>query len=349
MKKRCFILVFTIAFLLSAAGIPVTAKEPSVSAKAAVLMDADTGKILFEKNSSEILSMASTTKVMTALLTLEYIDDLGDELVTITDAMARVEGSAMGLKAGDKILLSDLVVGMLLPSGNDAANAAALHISKTAEHFADAMNLKAEQLGMHNTHFVTPSGLDDEAHFTTAHDMALLTQAAIENPKFLSIFSAKTMAVTYNGGKKKATLKNHNKLLSLDERCIGGKTGFTKKSGRCLVSAGEKNGCRLIAVTLNAPDDWNDHMMMLDYGYSLLKTKMFPEEQYLVPTTGGMNLRIKLAAVEKSYVSGPEPIRQVVLPKFLYAAAYQKGEQIGEIRYLRDGVITERLPIEYGS
>ncbi|MEG1426765.1 MAG: D-alanyl-D-alanine carboxypeptidase family protein [Oscillospiraceae bacterium] len=347
MKKRILCILSVILTVFSVSAFPVSGNALSISAKAGVLLDVQTGKILFEQSSREILPMASTTKVMTALLTLEYIEIFGDKTVIVTDEMCKVEGSSMGLKTGDQIQLSDLAVGMLLPSGNDAANAAALYISKSFKRFADCMNLKAQEIGMTDTHFVTPSGLDDPEHYTTAYDMAILTAAALENEKFAEIFSAKTVEIHYNGGKTPASFSNHNKLLGLYENCIGGKTGFTKKSGRCLVSAAKKNGCTLVAVTLNAPDDWNDHISLYQYGFFGLKTTSFKECMIKIPDTEGKNLMVRIPPIEKSHLFGHEIKRQIFLPKFIYAGAYGKGEVIGKMIYSLQGRIIETVEIQY--
>lgn len=323
--------------------------EKAVSAQAAVLMDVCTGQILYEKNGDKILSMASTTKVMTALLTQEYIETIGDEEVKVSKEMVSVEGSSMGLRAGDSILLSDLIVGMLLPSGNDAANAAALHISGSMELFAQAMNNKAQCIGMNNTNFVTASGLDDPEHFSTAKDMALLTAHAINNRDFLSVFSQKTASISYCGGEKQASFSNHNKLLRLYGDCIGGKTGFTKKSGRCLVSAAQRDGCRLVCVTLNAPDDWNDHMNLFETGFSKMKKQSFPLQELYLPKAEGGQIAIKLKPVEKAYIYGEKMERLVSLPKFVYASSLKKGDVLGYVDYVLDGACIERAEIRYGG
>ena len=245
---------------------PNVKAQVNVSAHSAVLIDAGNGEILFGKNENEQRSMASTTKIMTSLLAIEH--GKPDDIVTITDEMVRVEGTSMGLKAGDKVTIEGLVYGMLLSSGNDAANAVAIAIAGDAESFAELMNKRAKEIGANNTNFVTPSGLDDEQHYSTAYDMALIAMEAMKNETFASIACQKTAKVKFGNPPVEHTLSNHNRLLSMYEGTIGIKTGFTKKSGRCLVSCAQRNGIRLIAVTLNAPDDWNDHMAMYDYGFS---------------------------------------------------------------------------------
>ncbi|MCH5354063.1 MAG: D-alanyl-D-alanine carboxypeptidase [Acutalibacter sp.] len=325
--------------LISLHGETAKAQEISVSAQSAVLISADTLAVLYEKNADQQLSMASTTKIMTALLALEEAEKAGDPVVFVTEEMVAVEGSSMGLQAGNEITLTNLAAGMLLASGNDAANAAALYLSGTQEKFADRMNRRAEELGMKNTHFVTPSGLDDDEHFSTAYDMALLAQEALKNENFRKLCSSSTYQVTFQEPEQKISYTNHNKLLRFYEGCIGVKTGFTKKSGRCLVSAAERDGITLIAVTLNAPDDWNDHMAMLDYGFSQMKCVSFDGSDFSaeLPLVGAEQQSIRVCGGQGGEV--PLPIEEanqvtcrVLLPAFCYAPV-QKGERLGRLQY----------------
>ena len=329
-------------FVISCPVHLVHAQQPGVSAKAAIVYCADNGKVLFAKNETEKLSMASTTKIMTAMLTLEAAQADNRE-VTITEEMVAVEGSSMGLKPGNVVTLETLAKGMLLSSGNDAANAAALSLAGSQEEFAVLMNEKAAQIGMTNTHFVTPSGLDDDNHYTTAYDMALLATYAMELPGFQEITSQRSMQVEFINPPMKVTLSNHNRLLSMYQGCIGVKTGFTKKSGRCLVSCSERDGVRLIAVTLNAPDDWNDHQNMLNYGFSQVKSVTFDNttETFSLPLAGGTSQEVMVSGstVEKATVGiyDVDRIQKVIeLPRFAYAPV-RNGQLVGKIRYLLDG------------
>ena len=260
---------------------------PTVSAKYAAVVEIKSGSLICGKGENERASMASTTKIMTALLLCELADL--DAEITVTEEMVTVEGSSMGLRAGDKVHFIDLLYGMLLASGNDAANATAIAIAGSVENFAILMNKRAEQIGMSNTHFVTPSGLDDSEHYSTAYDMALLACEALCNEDFSAACSSASKRLEYGNPPYSRTLTNHNKLLKMYDGCIGVKTGFTKKSGRCLVSAAEKDGKGVVAVTLNAPDDWNDHIAMLDYGLSQLETRQLvtPELRTDIPVVGG--------------------------------------------------------------
>lgn len=337
-----------IAFLLGlvlCAGVSVPAfadGEPEVSAKSAVLMNADSGQILFAKDEDTQRPMASTTKIMTALLTLEAAQK-NNRIVTITDQMVRVEGSSMGLRPGDRVSLKALAAGMLTVSGNDAANSAAIAISGSTAAFADLMNRRAEELNLSHTHFVTPSGLDDEDHYTTARDLAVLAAAAMKNPDFAEIAGSRLMNIQYENPGQTRRFTNHNKLLSMYEGCTGIKTGFTKKAGRCLVSEAQRDGVSLIAVTLNAPDDWNDHQRMLDYGFSRQTQYPLDDSGFSVnlPVVGGAEGNVTVGGTngESMVVDSADAaeIRRVVcLPKFVYAPV-QAGQVVGSIRYVLNG------------
>ena len=253
-----------------------------VSAESAIIICADSRDIIWSKNAEVPRAMASTTKIMTSLLTLEEAAAQGERTLEITEEMIRVEGSSMGLRVGDKVDLETLAEGMLLPSGNDAANAAAILVCGTVEKFIDRMNSRAKDIGMKDTIFCTPSGLDKDNHHSTALDMAILGAYAMENEEFSKIVSKKHSVVDFEDSEKKVWLRNHNKLLSLYPYCIGIKTGFTKKAGRCLVSCAEKDGVRLICVTLDAPDDWNDHISLYNFGFSKVKTKEFDDTNEVI-------------------------------------------------------------------
>ena len=240
--------------------IPVVAEAVEVSATACVLMDADTGLVLYRKNEDQRMLIASVTKLMTALVVLEQGEV--DETVTVT-AAHMAEGSSMYLRVGEKLTLEELLYGLLLCSGNDAA-LALTECAGGVEPFVALMNEKAAALGMENTHFANPNGLDDEEHYSTAYDMALLACAAANEPTLRRIASTRTAAI---GGR---TLTNHNKLLSRMDGCIGLKTGYTKAAGRTLVSCAEREGHRLVAVTLRDGNDWNDHEMLYDRGFALV-------------------------------------------------------------------------------
>lgn len=264
MKKLFFTFAILILFLTSLVS-SYAVEVPDISAKSAVVICADTGEVVFEKDAYQKMPMASTTKIMTSVLALEFGAD--EHFLTVTDEMVSVEGSSIGLLPDDKISLKTLVKGMLLESGNDAANSVAHIIGGSTPEFVAIMNSKAKEIGMNSTSFETPSGLDGENHYSTAFDMALLGAYAIKNPEFKQICSSKEQVVFYGNDPCRRVFTNNNKLLDTYDGIFGIKTGFTKKSGRCLVSAVERDNKTLIAVTLNAPDDWNDHKKMYDYSF----------------------------------------------------------------------------------
>ena len=332
-----FILILSLAlpYKVSAGGI-------NVSARYAVLISADSGEVIFEKSSHEKASMASTTKIMTALLLAEEIEKNGNREIKITEEMTAVEGSSMGLMPNDRLYLDGIMTGMLLPSGNDAANAAALYLGGSQEKFAVMMNARADEIGMKDTNFVTPSGLDDEEHYSTAYDMALLGREAINNDIFSEVCSSNYKKVEFIEPVKTAEYSNHNKLLNVYEGCTGIKTGFTKKSGRCLVSSAERDGKRLVAVTLDAPDDWNDHIEMFDYGFSKTTlNKIDNDEEYRIPVVGGeYNFISAHETGEVSFTvygeNGAEIEKKIYLPMFLYASV-KADEAIGRVVYKVNG------------
>ncbi|MBQ7565822.1 MAG: D-alanyl-D-alanine carboxypeptidase [Oscillospiraceae bacterium] len=257
------------AGLLAAAVLLLSAlAAPSVSAKSALLLDADTGEILFEKNASSRSLIASTTKIMTALLIAEHCD--ADAQVVIEPEAVGVEGSSMYLREGDIFTVRQLLYGLMLQSGNDAAAALAQYLDGDEETFVRRMNERAAALGLADTHYANPHGLDSGENYSTAADLARLTAFALENDTFRGIVSTKTVSF----GDR--TLVNHNKLLWKYDGCIGVKTGYTRAAGRILVSAAEREGRRLIAVTICDGDDWNDHIKLLDYGFGNSQGRALP-------------------------------------------------------------------------
>ncbi|HNW04706.1 MAG TPA: D-alanyl-D-alanine carboxypeptidase family protein [Oscillospiraceae bacterium] len=307
---------------------------------AAVLIDGATGRVFFEQGKDIILPMASTTKIMTALLALEE-EDL-DQYFTVNSRAIRVEGSSMGLEAGDRVTLRVLAAGMLLASGNDAANAAAVRIAGSVEAFSVRMNLRAAEIGMTNTHFVTPSGLDDEEHYSTAYDMALLAREALKNPDFAAICSQSSMRVRYGNPPYDRWLANHNRLLKMVEGATGVKTGFTKKSGRCLVSAAERNGVSLICVTLHCSDDWNYHKEIYEEYFGLLRAEELSGfvGGIRVPVAGSVvpSVRCAVRPVTAALMEGElQRIEAAVfLEPFLFAPV-EAGETVGRAVFSLDG------------
>lgn len=321
--------------------------EEEIKAKAAILIDAQTGRVLFEQNSHLHLPMASTTKIMTALLTLEQ-EDL-DEYFTVDPNAIRVEGSSMGLREGDLVTLRTLAYGMLLPSGNDAANTAAVKIAGSVREFSKMMNARAEEIGLQDTHFVTPSGLHDAAHYSSAYDMALLAQEALRNPDFAEICSSTQAAVEFGNPPQNRWMRNHNRLLGYYKGTVGVKTGYTQAAGRCLVSCAERDGVKLIAVTLCCQDDWNVHSKLFDRYFDRLS--LTDASKYLqkvqVPVMGGSVLKVrtecenppKLAVLEDETITA-----DITVEPYLFAPV-ERGRIVGEITFQCNGQPVLRLPL----
>jgi D-alanyl-D-alanine carboxypeptidase/D-alanyl-D-alanine carboxypeptidase (penicillin-binding protein 5/6) len=256
----------------------------------------------------------------------------------------------MGLVEGDKVSLRALAAGMLLCSGNDAANAAAVRIDGTVTAFVERMNARAKELGLSRTAFVTPSGLDAEGHHSTALDMARLAREALKNDAFAEICAQYRMRVSFGAPPQDRWLTNHNKLLNRYEHAIGVKTGFTKKSGRCLVSAANRDGVTLICATLNCPDDWNVHETLFERCFGLVQVEDLAKEAktHEVPVTGGT--KASVTAVPKGPAQAPLPVTggkveyKTAITPFAYAPV-RKGQYLGETRVLLDGEVIYRLTL----
>lgn len=330
-----------------AIGMLLTGAAGAVGAAGAAVMDADTGEALFLQNADARLPMASTTKIMTALVALD--EGNLDRLYTVKKEYTLVEGSSMYLREGEVLTIRDTLYGLLLESGNDAALAIAGECGGL-EAFVKKMNDKAAELGLQDTHFDNPNGLDGETHYTTARELAQITATAMQDETFRQIVATKR----YTAGEH--VLSNHNRLLSLYEDAIGVKTGFTKRSGRCLVSAAERNGRTLIAVTLNAPDDWNAHMAMLEDGFShyeevtlheagevLGETRVYGGDVDVVPLIAQHTLTAFLTADEKESM---ESVR--FGDAICYAPVIATGIA-GEIAYRVNGRTIARDTVLFGG
>lgn len=313
MKK---LIIRTAAALLAAVLLhPCTAE--AISAQKAIVMDASTGRILYEKDADSRSLIASTTKIMTALIICEQCNVL--DRMQIPKEAVGIEGSSMYLKEGEILTLQDLLYGMMLHSGNDAAMALAIYCAGTVEGFAQLMNDKARTLGMNGSHFENPNGLDSPNHYSTARDLAVLTAYAMKNPIFVQTVSTKTVTI----GQR--SLRNHNKLLWQIDGAEGVKTGYTKAAGRILVSSAQRQGRRLIAVTINDGNDWADHKALLEDGFSKFTIRKIVSKGEMLGTRaifGGTEQQVQILAAEDfSYAlsEGEEP--EIVLsgPDFAYA------------------------------
>lgn len=269
---------------------------PQVSARRAVLMEVQSGAVLFEKNANERAGMASTTKIMTALtvLSLKSVQST----VTIPREAVGIEGSSIYLCEGEQLSVLDLLYALMLSSANDAATALALYCAGSTDRFADEMNDYAERLGLCDTQFKNPHGLDQEGHYTTAYELALIAREALGSDLLSEIFSTYKKSIPFEDDPDGRLLVNHNKLLKSYDGAIGVKTGFTKATGRCLVSAAERNGMVLICVTLDAPDDWRDHTALLDYGFENFERRVIADVggfKYDMDVVGGNNASATLS------------------------------------------------------
>ncbi|QJX62795.1 D-alanyl-D-alanine carboxypeptidase [Niallia circulans] len=278
MKLRKLIILTIITSILFLAIPQKSSAQMYVSAQSAILMEQDSGRVIFEKDAHTKRRIASITKIMTALLAVE--SGKLEETVTVSSNAIRTEGSSIYLQEGEKIKLEDLVYGLMLRSGNDAAVAIAETVGGSLDGFVYLMNQKAEEIGMKNTHFANPHGLDDhEDHYSTAYDMALLTRYAMNNDTYKKIAGTKSYRSESTNNEWDRIWRNKNKLLtSLYEHSTGGKTGYTKRAKRTLVSTAEKDGVEYIAVTLNDPDDWDDHINMFETAFKTYKKVQVLEE-----------------------------------------------------------------------
>ncbi len=319
-----------------------------ISSKAAVVVNAATGEVIYSQNADKKLPMASTTKIMTALLLCEMADL--SEIVTTTKEMVTVEGSSMGLLEGDKVSYKALLYGMLLPSGNDAATTTAISLGGSLEAFALLMNKKAAELSMDNTNFVTPSGLDDENHYSTAEDMAKLAVYAMKNPIFREAAGTKSITVEFGNPPYSRRLYGHNKILDIYDGGIGIKTGYTSKSGRCLVSAASRNGVEVIAVTLGDSSTWSHHTQLLNYGFSKINSVTFsyPQSAAKLRIISGETTECQLTSEDFTVGLTPEEQERVEykisIPDFCYAPV-SLGDVVGRIDYYIDSRLLKSLPV----
>ena len=341
--KRIF--AGTAAVLLAAVlFFPVSVQ--ALSAEKAILVDAATGRVLYEKNADERSLIASTTKIMTALVVCEQCNVL--DRMRIPKEAVGIEGSSMYLQEGEVLTLQELLYGLMLHSGNDAAVALAIYCGGTVEGFAEMMNDKARVLGMTQSHFENPNGLDSPGHYSTARDLAILASYAMKNPIFYKTVSTKTVTV---GNRY---LRNHNKLLWQVAGADGVKTGYTKAAGRILVSSATRDGRRLIAVTINDPDDWNDHGALLEEGFSRYQVRRIVsagERIGTVEIAGGQVGYAELVAAEDfDYALAPEERSELVFsgPGFVYAPV-ARGAEAGFAHVCIDGKSVGKIPIVFGE
>ena len=329
-------------FLAAALFFPCRA----ISARHAILLDAATGRALYEKDADRQALIASTTKIMTALIVCEQINVL--DRVRIPKEAVGIEGSSMYLKEGQILTVQDLLYGLMLHSGNDAAVALAIYSGGTVEGFVELMNDKAHRLGLNNTHFANPNGLDSPGHYSTARDMARLTAYAMKNPIFAKTVSTKTVNIGT------ATLRNHNKLLWLLEGADGVKTGFTKAAGRILVSSCTRQGRRLIAVTMDDGNDWKDHCQLMESGFANFTCRQIVSKGEVLGTVtvlSGTEATAELIADEDfSYALTADEKPEIRFPEpgFVYAPVVQ-GQSAGVAYVCLNGKTIGTVPVIYGQ
>ncbi len=340
MKK----LMLRTAAALLAAVLLYPGEAMAMSARKAILMDATTGRVLYEKDADSRSLVASTTKIMTALVVCEQCNVL--DRMKIPKEAVGIEGSSMYLKEGEVLTIQELLYGLMLHSGNDAAVALAIYCGGTVEGFAELMNDKARLLGMTGTHFENPNGLDSPGHYSTARDLAVLTCYAMKNPIFAKTVSTKTVTV----GNR--SLRNHNKLLWQVEGADGVKTGYTKAAGRLLVSSAVRSGRRLVAVTIDDGNDWADHAKLLNEGFSKYEIQdIVIQGQRLgeVDVFGGTANRVSVMAAEGfSYALSGDEKPHIVLsgPGFVYAPTVQ-GQEAGFAYICIDDKTIGKIPVVY--
>lgn len=318
-------------------------EEHELSAHSAIVLCADTGDVLFEKNADERMLIASITKIMTAIVVIENADL--DEQIVIKPEWSAVEGSSMYANPGQSYTVRELLYGMMLNSGNDAAAALACTLCGNESSFAEKMNEKARELGLENTSFRNPHGLDDEGHYSTARDMARLTAYCMKNDTFKSIVSTNCAVI------KGVTYYNHNRLLREYEGCIGVKTGYTIAAGRTLVSCAERGGMRLVCVTLNAPDDWNDHKYLMDKVFSDYRIVLYDTDSFRI------SLDVASAAVSIAEAVPENEIKLLVrsddeldvkleVPRILFAGGIE-GEKVGVLSVFINGSLAAQGNLVY--
>ena len=338
------LIVGTAALLAAVLFLSVPAS--AISAQKALVLDAVTGRVLYEKDADRQSLIASTTKIMTALVVCEQCNVL--DRMRIPKEAVGIEGSSMYLKEGEILTIQELLYGLMLSSGNDAAVALAIYCGGTVEGFAALMNDKAHVLGLKNTHFENPNGLDSPGHYSTARDLAILAAYAMENPIFYKTVSAKTVTA----GER--YLRNHNKLLWQVEGADGVKTGYTRAAGRILVSSATRDGRRLICVTLNDPNDWTDHAALLEEGFSVYSQRRIVnagDRIALLEVESGRESQVEiLAAEDLDYPLTPSesPVLVIPGPGFVYAPVTE-GADAGFAYMLIDGRAVEKIRVIYGK
>ncbi|ASS75070.1 D-alanyl-D-alanine carboxypeptidase [Tumebacillus algifaecis] len=330
------------------------AEEVSVSAHSAAVIDVQTGRVLYEKNGDDKMLIASLTKIITAIVAIESGVDLNSE-VTVSSRASGKEGSSIYLKVGEKQKLIDLLYAVMLRSGNDAATAVAEHVGKTEQGFVEMMNKKVEDLGLKGTHFANPHGLDAKEHFSSAHDMAVLTAYALRNPIFAEIVKTKVKSIPMPGEAWERKMHNKNKMLVRYEGADGVKTGYTKAAGRCLASSATRDGRQIVVLTLDASSDWDDHARLLDHGF--LKYQFMPvvkEHDVLqtVPVEDGLKQEVDVVVGHEFHYPLREDEKDKIVQKIELEdelhAPLTAGQIVGEMKIYFEDRLVGQVPILAG-
>ena len=342
MKRRIAIVISVIIIAVSV--FSAVSATQNTSARAAVIMDVNSGRILYSKNMDEKLAMASTTKIMTTLVAAE--SGRLEEKVTVSRKASCTEGSSIYLREGEKHTVNDLLYGIMLRSGNDAAIAVAEHIGGSVEGFAELMNRKAEEIGAKNTRFVNPHGLDAAGHYTTAYDLALITAYALRNPVFASVVSSKKRTIEGPPNENwDRVMINKNKMLWQFDGGDGVKTGFTNKAGRCLVSSATRNGMQLVCVVLNCGPMWDESAALLEYGFEnytnekVVEVRNGKEKFVPVKPTEDFSMALKAGEIEK--------VKLTAKDMGMAQAPLIKGDDAGKLEVYLDGKLMRSIKLEY--
>ena len=352
------LLMMEISIRVQAEGTP-----ENLYARSAVLMDADTGRILFGKNDNEVMPMASTTKIMTLLVTLEHADL--DEIVEVSERAASMPDVQLHIREGERYRLQDLCYSLMLESHNDSAVAIAEHVGGTVEGFAAMMNQKAKHLGCYHTYFITPNGLDAEdehgKHSTTAKDLARIMRCCIKNETFLSITREPSWTFTDMDGNRSFTVQNKNAFLQMMEGALTGKTGFTNEAGYCYVGALERGEKRLITVVLACgwPNHktwkWMDTKALMNYGLEDYHKEMVGSDRMAlepVSVMDGQKEKVEIltdAALEDFLLKEDDEFTMEVLVPDILKAPVQAGELVGSVAYYINGQIVDLFPVYTAS
>lgn len=317
------------------------------NADCACLINGTTGEVIFSKDMNDQHAMASTTKIMTAIIAIENCGM--DETVTVSANAARQEGSAAYIRENNVIAMRDLLYGLMLNSGNDAAVAIAEHISGSSEAFAELMNKKAEALGLTNTHFVNPNGLDDPEHYTTAYELSLIARYAMSNADFREIVASRTHQAIPLNSEEVLYFSNHNKMLRNYDGATGIKTGYTRATGRCLVSSAKRDDMEFIAVTLGDGNDWKDHREMLDYAFAEHYPKQVVREGMTIKVAEIGGKKYNMLASESFTVPlkerGATDIEVVSHMAENLTAPINAGEKVGYLDIICDGTSAGRVDV----